>query len=360
MASNSYTTDEWIRRASLVVAGFSGTTALGDGKGIDLSQMRFVFQTRAWDHQTFPTLQVRVYNLSDTTVKAILAKGEYTKVQLKAGYQEGWFSTIFRGTIKQFRTGRETPVDTFLDIFAADGDLLNWAYTSYSLPPGSTREDELRVLDEASKAQAKIDAGERDVVLGDSQGVFQNGKARYGLVTRGYDDIAYNSNSSWHVWGGQLHIMKNDSVLPGDAIVLNAQTGLIGMPEAAQDGVHVRCLLNPSIRPGSKIQINNGDINKVHNSSIPGASSNFANLTGQGPLQFFASTAADGFYRVLYVEHQGDTRGQPWYTDIVCATYNSDTNRASADLGSGYNAVNGAPFGSPGGAGPDVPDDDIQ
>ena len=28
--------------------------------------------------------------------------------------------------------------------------------------------------------------------------------------------------------------------------------------------------------------------------------------------------AEDGFYKVLYVSHQGDTRGTPWYSTMLC------------------------------------------
>ncbi|HAU75919.1 MAG TPA: hypothetical protein DCW88_10425, partial [Agrobacterium sp.] len=30
------------------------------------------------------------------------------------------------------------------------------------------------------------------------------------------------------------------------------------------------------------------------------------------------STADDGFYKCLVVNHIGDTRGDPWYTQILC------------------------------------------
>lgn len=359
MQSKSFTTDLYIRKASLVLAGrfpttSDGTTTQqgGEGNGIDLSTLRFNFQTKAWDHQTYPTLGVRVYNLSTETVNAILARGEYTEVELRAGYQEGWFGTIFRGTIKQFRVGRENPTDTYLDVLAADGDLLNWTWVNASLPPGSTYKQFQNTIDQAVQKQAGIGRG-YDILPQDGAVVFENGKVMNGLATPLYDELAYNTNSVWHIWGGQRHMMPNTGVLPGEAIVLNSATGLIGIPEATQEGIKARALLNPAIRPRSLIQINNTDINRVQNPAINGVPSNYADLTGTGTMSFTASTTVDGFYVVLYVEHQGDTHGGPWYTDIVCAAYDSSGAGATSDLGSGYNASTAAPYGSPGGGGPD-------
>ena len=58
------------RKASLVVS--TGT------QGLDLSQLRFKFQTRNADTQAPNTLYVRIYNLAPTTVQTI--QKEFTTV----------------------------------------------------------------------------------------------------------------------------------------------------------------------------------------------------------------------------------------------------------------------------------------
>lgn len=44
------------------------------------------------------------------------------------------------------------------------------------------------------------------------------------------------------------------------------------------------------------------------------------NLTaaGNGTLQNPASIAADGVYIVKAIDYTGETRGQPWYMDLMC------------------------------------------
>ena len=46
-----------------------------------------------------------------------------------------------------------------------------------------------------------------------------------------------------------------------------------------------------------------------------------------GNLYFPADTTADGFYRVLVVEYEGDTRGNPWYSNLICLA--ADTSASS-------------------------------
>lgn len=48
----------------------------------------------------------------------------------------------------------------------------------------------------------------------------------------------------------QVHIVPDDKYIQ-EAIVLNANTGLIGMPQQTMGaGVNVRCLINPNIKLG--------------------------------------------------------------------------------------------------------------
>jgi len=90
-------------------------------KALDLSDMHFRFKTVQEDAEAPGNCEIRVWNLSEATIKTI--RGEYTKVILQAGYDEAPFGVIFTGTIKQYRIGREPDaVNNYLDILAADGD----------------------------------------------------------------------------------------------------------------------------------------------------------------------------------------------------------------------------------------------
>jgi hypothetical protein len=63
------------------------------------------------------------------------------QVILKAGYQQN-FGELFRGQIYQMRVGKESNVDSYLDLFAADGDEAHgWATARQSLSAGYTAQD---------------------------------------------------------------------------------------------------------------------------------------------------------------------------------------------------------------------------
>ena len=76
-----------------------------------------------------------------------------------------------------------------------------------------------------------------------------------------------------------------------------------------RNGIHVRCLINPRIKAGGRIKIDNASIQSYRFGLSLGAE--IAN-------GFVPRLDSDGLYRSLVVEHSGDTRGNDWYTEITC------------------------------------------
>ena len=96
-----------------------------------------------------------------------------------------------------------------------------------------------------------------------------------------------------------------------EAFLLTPDTGLIGMPTQSVDGIHVRALLNPCFRAGAQV--------KLQNSSIVMAQINpaYADVTYNAPIDL------DGAYKIYSVSHTGDTRGNDYYTDMICTGLNT-------------------------------------
>jgi hypothetical protein len=168
MAFDDYSHDQYLRRWTLSLGGgdgFGGTGTAGgelvlttETEGLDL---RMTFECRQTDGLTPNTAIIRVYNLSDDTAKSVVK--EFNKVTLQAGYITGNYGIIFKGTIKQFKRGRESATDTYLDIFAADGDIAhNQAVINTTLPVGSTLDDvKMRVRCARAAPQGAPDREER-------------------------------------------------------------------------------------------------------------------------------------------------------------------------------------------------------
>jgi hypothetical protein len=287
---------QFLRAASLVVADRA--------TGLDLSSLHFKFSIKQWDLQTPNTCQIRVYNVSDQTANKI--QKQFSQVILQCGYQDGDLGTIFAGTLVQARKGRESPVDTYVDISGADGDeALNFAVVNTALAAGSSFSDRINALIQAM--------GGSGVTLGYvgplPSGVLPRGKTMFGMARDHLRDLAFASDMTWSIQNGVLQLVPLTGSLPGTAVVLNSATGMIGFPEQTEEGIQVRCLLNPQIKVGGQVQINNADIQQAQlNLGVSGANQN----------SFLPSITDDGVYKVVVCEHSGDTRGQEWYSDLIC------------------------------------------
>lgn len=294
---------DYPRKIGLIVS--DGTT------GIDLSNLRIVFQTSAPDTDMPPGAVIRVYNLSETTTNTIVK--EFQKVMLQAGYEGGNYGIIFQGTIKQLRRGRENNIDSFLDIIASDGDAM-YAYSvvSKTLAPGATLQDQANAVSEATASQGtpvNVDSLDPASVGGVDPKALRS-TTLFGMAPNVLNSIANTAGSSWSIRDGQVVFTPLTAYSPGEVIKLNSATGLIGVPETMLDGVHVRCLLNPNIKVGRRIEINNADIvnTQVLSQGFPRARD----------VTLFPSVTNDGIYRVYEMTCSGDTRGTAWWIDLIC------------------------------------------
>jgi hypothetical protein len=145
------------------------------------------------------------------------------------------------------------------------------------------------------------------------------------------DDIAASASATWSIQGGRVQIVPLTSYIPGTAIVLNSDSGMIGVPQQTEDGIHIDCLLNPRIKIGTLVQIDN--------KSIQTAFIGGANLYNTGRLEnipgLLPKVTWDGMYRVYVCEHDGDSRGQPWYSNLTCLAIDANAPSANAVLADG-------------------------
>jgi hypothetical protein len=317
----------WIRKASLIVAA-------GD-EGLDLSQLRFKFRIANSDNESPNTATIRIYNLSDDTVRTITGRTpvEFTRVVLQAGYVDEGYGVIFDGTIKQFRKGKENAVDSYLDILAAVGDVeYNFGICNATVAAGATLQERAQII--ASQAGLKL--GDSAASL--TGGILPRGKVLWGMARAQMRCEANNAGASWSIQDGVVEIIPDAGYLPGEAVVLNSATGLVGIPEQTEQGIRARCLLNPKLRIGGLVQIDNASINQTSQADLRASGFPVRNLpVGQvaydkraAPPQMFADVSADGFYRLYVAEFIGDTRGQDWYADIVALAVDKSSGKVLA------------------------------
>lgn len=299
------TTDikQFIRKGSVVVSNGS--------LSMDLSDFHYTFSIQAMDTESPNNARVRIYNLSDKTADRI--KGEFSRILISAGY-EGNVGKIFEGTIKQIKRGREDNISRYVELFSADSDLgYNFGIVNQAIKAGSNPLDRIKAIAPSLGSGGAPLLPDLSTV---NPASLSRGKVMFGMARTVMRDEAENLDATWSIQKEKVQVIGMRSYLPNEVVELTSQTGMIGVPEQTDQGISVRCLINPKLVVGGLIKINNAAINQLTKGvfDVP-----FNQWTG---IQFAASTASDGLYRVYVIDYNGDIRGQPWYCDLVCLAIN--------------------------------------
>lgn len=297
--------NQWLRKAELLIGN--------DQKALDFSQFHFTFHITQADKENYQAAFIRIYNVSDET-KRQWDTEEFSKVVLSAGYQSGNYGVIFDGEIIQAVSGRESPVDTYIDIVAGEGYRANQATVNQTVAAGATGLTVVQAMaDTMGKSLKKYDYNPTTEL--------PRGQALYGMSRDVLHYYAAAAGFSYYYDKGFLVWVPLQGHKPGEAVVLNADTGLVGWPQQTQEGVTLRCLLNPLLDVGSTMQLDNKSIQRAVAS---------ASYTSQ--LSYDSSIPpldSEGTYRIYRIQHNGDTRGNDWYSDIVGLSVNNDSGVSS-------------------------------
>jgi hypothetical protein len=300
--------DQWVRKIGLFVYGFSTS--------LDLSDMHIKFQIENAQIETPNNATIRVYNLSDATIKQI--QGEFSQVILNAGYEGGDnYGAIFQGQIKQFRIGRENATDTYLDILAADGDIgYNQGFVNETLAAGHTPQ---QAIDSITGAMPNVSVDYSNLSNQLQYNTNPRSAIFFGMARAKLRYVANSLNAQWSIQNGVVVILDKTGYLPDDILEINSGTGMISQPEQTEDGIKVQCLLNPKIRLGGRIKLNNEAINQMMQRDPSSAPVSYNSRAG---IYFLTPVSGDGVYQAFAITHEGDNRGQPWYTHLVCLAVN--------------------------------------
>lgn len=283
-------------------------TVSGQDEALGLSGLRCKFSIKRGDLQTPNTCDIRIYNPSPQTVSAIKHRDV---MAIYAGNPDN-SGLIFEGQVAQARRGKESAVDSYLDITAADGDsAYNFAFMSTSIPAGYGH---LFTVETIAAEMDKYGVAVGHITPEISQAKLPRGKVLYGMAKDKLRQISREDGCAWSIQEGKLQLVSLSGTLPGEAFVISAATGMIGIPEQIQTGIKVRTLLNPMYKIGARVQIDNASINRYrYGMSLEDTKAN----------AFVPTVENDGMYYIMIAEHTGDTRGQEWYTDLTCLGVNA-------------------------------------
>jgi hypothetical protein len=236
---------------------------------------------------------------------------------------------IFDGTVVLYLVGKENPVDSYLDIKAGDLDEVQSSAVSLTWPAGTTWENKAKsMLGAAGVAIGGLQMGDagKDKSLRSTSFI--------GMLDRGMRTITNATGSDWFNDDGQAYVISWKGYRKGEKVVLSPKTGLVGIPKVTPQGIEAQCLLNPKLRLGSLVEIDSSLISDIP--YIPGSENPWL---GSGPGGFIpgsekavgpffqyevAGINPKGTYKILLLDHSGDTRGNTWYSFMVCAAAGDD------------------------------------
>ena len=297
---------QWKRKVQVVI-GKAGT-------GLMVENLRIHFEVAKTIESAPNVAIIKIYNLHPDNEAKI--KNEFDEVLLNCGY-EGAMRLVFRGNIKHVYRYRDK-TDYITEIEAGDGDKdFRSAVMNETLAAGTTN---AQLVDRA--------VGSFKGAGGTTKGHVQvNERARIrGKVISGntrdvINDVARESGANWSIQDGQLVIVNANDVLPGQAIVIRADTGMLGAPEINDKGIAVKCLINPQLRVNGAIQLDNNGI-KAKRVKAQALATKREKQETNAPLgrenAQLVRLDPDGIYKVLKLTHKGDNRGQDWVSEIEC------------------------------------------
>jgi len=305
---------QFLRKIGLIVGKASQV--------LDLSNLEVEFVVRAGDFDAPNTAYIRIFNPAPDTIKNI--QQEYKQVSLQAGYVNGNFSQIFSGDIMQVKTGKLENVTRYLDLLCSDGDLFHsYSFTNIVIAPNQANSAQIAALEKSANASGVTLDNSAKSALDITGGILPRGKVRFGLSKVLTNDLATRANATWWIEQGVLKAVPLTGYLSSEAVVINSLTGQIGVPEATEQGVTVRTLLNPLIKVGGRIKLNNNEITQTQINQQVG----FPTIQS---IAYIANLDPTGLYTAIVVEHQGKSRGNPFYTDIIALAIDQSSGKVQA------------------------------
>lgn len=245
------------------------------------------------------TCDLRIYNLSTDHQKELEqattptpgAPPKVVACSISAGYV-GRQSLIFSGQLRGANTVTDGATDV-TELTTGDGDkALAQSRMSIALGPGTSGAAGMKKIlaslgvgdGNLSKALALLQAQPLAASLFNA-GVLLKGSAAE-LMT----DFCRSCGLEWSIQNGALQVTDLNAPLDGEAVLVDAQHGMVGSPTVDTRGIlSVTTLMIPDLAPGVKIAVNTPHLK--------------------------------GGYRIIHVEWKGSTFENDWYCHLEAQRY---------------------------------------
>lgn len=251
--------------------------------------LRTQFRVELTDQKEPNQAEISIFNLASQSRTRVQKKGVLSKIE--AGYI-GNTSLIFRGNL-DYGTTTKQGTDWVTSLQSSDGGpQFRGSRINTSFTQGTSIVDAIKAAAEATGLGLGNLATELTKGLPRTTAVqFVKGLVVSGVASQELDKLLKRAGFNMSIQQGQIQLTRgSEPIDPSVAVVLQSGTGLIGSPEAGDDGKLVaRSLLQPQLLPGHLIRLKSG--------------------LRAGVFEI------DGFFRIDKVTFTGDTWGGDWYAD---------------------------------------------
>ena len=243
--------------------------------------LRCTFEVKA-SRQSYNTCQLTIYNLNAQHRAQLQEKN--VRTSLMAGYV-GSISQVFSGELQRASTVHDG-TDWITTIKSGDGVRQSKSARmskSFQGPidPGKVLE---AVAKEVGVGLGNVKEKALEGGLRPALKEFSNGFVAHGKVEKVLRRVTKSMGYSYSIQDEQIVLLGPSETVPGTAVLLSPNTGLIGSPEPGEKGItKARSLLLPDLLPGRKVKIE--------------------------------SLSVNGFFRVEKVVMTGDTWETDWYSE---------------------------------------------
>lgn len=236
-----------------------------------------------------PLLEVELYNLNKNTVNELLVRD--MKFSFSAGYKDD-FPVIFQGQIRNVFTTRND-VDLITTILAGGSDQqLREVWVNKTLDNAKS----LREVIEDYLFEADLPIG--DIQIKETQ--INGSVSAADNFLNVMKDLAKAYGFNWYVFNGQFYAYDTTLYPNRGVYKISTATGLLEVPILTDLGINVRTLMEPSIRPQDRYEVESEGLALTQNATAFVA----------------ARENARGRQSVYEVRHFGDTHSNEWYTEL--------------------------------------------
>lgn len=246
---------------------------------------------------------IRIYNLAADTRKAL--ENPDLRCVLYAGYaEEGGPLLMASGTLVFAYTRFEQP-DIVTELIVKDGftEIRDTA-VSIGLGPGAQASTIIR--DIARQMGLPLVMADE---LPDRR--WQQGFSFYGAARTALHKVAQGTGLEWSIQNQQLQVVRRRGTTRRQAVVLAADTGLLGYPERTREAAREKARVKDK-RTGDEVNLVSAqqqrDGWRVTSLLLP--------TINPGDLVKLESRSVESFQRVEAVRHTGDSGGGDWQSEL--------------------------------------------